>query len=268
MVAVIRRRLGLRAVGHAGTLDPFATGLLVVLIGRATRLARFVADTNKVYHAVVTFGTSTDTDDSTGTVVASRPPEAWPSRAVLESALHEMVGAVTQRPPAYSAKHVAGTRSHHLARRGVAVDLPPVPVTVHRLALVSWQAPDLGLEAEVGTGTYVRAIARDLGETIGVPAHCSALRRISVGPFTVGESVAPTEVGPEHVKSPAEMVAHLARVPIGPLDIVELSFGRSIAAASTGNAPVALVADDGRLIAVAVAMESRWQPVVVLEPAA
>lgn len=267
MVARVRRALGTRAVGHAGTLDPFATGLLVVLVGRATRLARFIESTAKRYEAVVRFGTATDTDDATGQPIAEHVPGRWPDDAAVDAALAELTGVIAQRPPAYSAKHVAGQRSHRLARRGVAGDLPPVPVTVHRLVRVAWRPPELALEAEVGKGTYLRAIARDLGERLGVPAHCQALRRTRVGPFEVGEAIAPEAVAAAALRPPASMVGHLPVEVVGPAGVRELGYGRPVPRTIAAAGPAALVADDGRLVAVGEAADEAWRPVVVLEPA-
>lgn len=270
VVATVRRALGTRAVGHAGTLDPFATGLLVVLVGRATRLARFIESTSKDYEAVVRFGTATDTDDATGQPVAERVPERWPDDAAVDAALAELTGVIAQRPPAYSAKHVAGQRSHRLARRGVAVDLPPVPVTVHRLERMAWRPPELALAAEVGKGTYLRAIARDLGERLGIPAHCQALRRTRVGPFEVGEAIRPEAVVPAAVRPAAGMVSHLPREVVTAAGVRELGHGRPVPRTLAAGGPAALVADDGRLVAIGEATEGSdaWRPVVVLEPAA
>jgi tRNA pseudouridine55 synthase len=267
-VAVVRRQLGTRAVGHAGTLDPFATGLLVVLVGRATRLARFVESESKRYEARFRFGSATDTDDGTGNVIASQPSGAWPSEAELDAALQRLTGLQEQRPPAYSAKHVAGRRSHELARAGVAVELPPVPVMVHALTRRGWEPPDLVVDAVVGKGTYVRALARDLGELVHVPAHCATLRRTSIGPFDVRDAVPPTEAQPQRVLTPAAMVSHLPHQLLDAAAVREVGFGRQVPRLVEADGPAALVADDGRLVAVATALEDRWQPVVVLEPAA
>jgi tRNA pseudouridine55 synthase len=265
-VAMVRRRLGTRAVGHAGTLDPFATGLLVVLVGRATRLARFIETTAKRYEATVSFGRATDTDDATGESVATGMPEQWPDTLAVDAALDGLTGLIRQRPPAFSAKHVAGERSHRLARRGVVVDLPPVEVMVHALRRVTWQPPELVVEAVVGKGTYLRALARDLGERLGIPAHCSGLRRTTVGPFTVEEAVAPADVDGDSLRSAAAMVRHLPGQVVDPAGVRELGFGRPVARTMADEGPAALLADDGRLVAIGVAVEARWRPVVVLEP--
>jgi tRNA pseudouridine55 synthase len=268
VVAVVRRQLGLRAVGHAGTLDPFATGLLVVLVGRATRLARFAEAAHKVYDAEVRFGIGTDTDDGTGAVIAEQEPATWPTRAEMDAQLAGFVGPLWQRPPAYSAKHVAGRRSHQLARQGVAVELPEVRVQVHALDCLEWAPPRLRLRATVGKGTYLRALARDLGATIGLPAHCSALRREAIGSFRVADAIGPQEVTRDAVRSPLAMVPDLSRLLLDDAARRDVGFGRSIARRDGGAEEVALVAADGSLVAVAEARGERWQPVVVLEPAA
>lgn len=268
MVAAVRRQVGTRAVGHAGTLDPFATGLLVVLIGRATRLARFVESEAKAYDAVIHFGTATETDDGTGAPTATVLPAEWPDASVVQEALAAMVGTHAQRPPAYSAKHVGGARSYALARAGRAVELASVPVTIHEASLRGWTPPDARVTLRVGKGTYVRAIARDLGEALGIPAHCAELRRTAIGPFTVDQAVSPAEVTGDAVRPAAEMVRHLPRVVLDAAGCREVSFGRAVAREAEMEGPAALLAEDGRLVAIAEAAEARWQPVVVLEPAA
>ncbi len=265
---MVRRTLGTRSVGHAGTLDPFATGLLVVLVGRATRLARFIEGAEKQYDTTVRFGQATDTDDSTGTVIRELAPVAWPDAAQMASALEAMVGKQWQVPPAYSAKHVEGTRSYALARAGRAVELAPVEVDVHALELVSWQPPELQLEARVGRGTYLRALARDLGDRLEIPAHCAALRRTAIGPFRVTEAVEPAALSADRLLAPAAMVAHLPAAVLSAEGGREVGFGRSVAQGEAVDGTGALLAEDGRLLAVAEGREGRWHPVVVLEPAA
>jgi tRNA pseudouridine55 synthase len=257
-----------RAVGHAGTLDPFATGLLVVLVGRATRLARFVESERKTYRATVRFGIATDTDDGTGAEVARLTPEMWPERTAIEAAAHAMLGTRLQRPPAYSAKHVDGRRAYDLARRGETVELAPVPVTIEQLDVVSWTPPDLVLDAVVGKGTYLRAIARDLGESLGIPAHCATLRRTSIGLHDAADAIAPQAVRAEALRTPAAMVAHLPRVVLDAAARRDVGFGRAVTREGDATGPVALVGEDGVLVAIAEAHEARWQPVVVLEAAA
>lgn len=267
-MAVVRKRLGTRSVGHAGTLDPFATGLLVVLVGRATRLARFIEGTEKRYEATVRFGSATDTDDATGTVTRHATPSEWPSRTGLEAAAAALVGPQLQVPPVYSAKHVDGTRSYALARAGKAVVLAPVEVMVHALELGEWLPPDLSITCRVGRGTYIRALARDLGTAIGIPAHCAALRRTGIGPFDVTAAVGPEAISAEALMSPAAMLRHLPNEVVDGAGARELGFGRAIGQQVTREGVGALIAEDGRLLAVAEGREGTWYPVVVLEPAA
>lgn len=265
---MVRKRLNTRSVGHAGTLDPFATGLLVVLVGRATRLARFIEGAEKRYDAVVRFGQSSDTDDSTGTMTDPVTPSAWASLAEVETATRTLLGRQLQVPPAYSAKHVAGTRSYALARAGHAVELPPVEVMVHGLDVTDWSPPDLRLSARVGRGTYIRALARDLGVRLEIPAHCAELRRTAIGPFLVADAVAPDAVTVDSLVTPARMLQHLPSEVVSVEAVRELGFGRVLPQQVACEGFGALVADDGRLVAVAEGREGTWFPVVVLEPAA
>jgi tRNA pseudouridine55 synthase len=189
VVAVLRRALGTRKVGHAGTLDPMATGLLVMLVGSATRLARFVEAGSKGYSARIVFGTATDTDDARGKVVAEAPvDEQLADRAYAAGAVAALVGEHQQIPPAYAAIKVEGRRSYELARRGEAPVLEARAVTVHRARLVRVEAgPPVtwDVDLEVSKGTYVRAIARDLGSAHATRAHLGALRRTRVGALSV-----------------------------------------------------------------------------------
>lgn len=240
----------------------------MVLVGRATRLARFIEGAEKRYDATVRFGRSTDTDDSTGTVTRELVPERWPDAVQVASALEAMVGKQWQLPPAYSAKHVDGTRSYALARAGRPVELAPVEVNVHALELVSWTPPELTLRARVGRGTYVRALARDLGSRLELPAHCGALRRTAIGPFDVADALVPAEMSAERLLAPAAMVAHLPAATLTADAGREIGFGRSVEQHDPIDGTGALLAEDGRLLAVAEGREGRWHPVVVLEPAA
>lgn len=185
VVQHVRRIYGERSIGHLGTLDPFATGLLVLLLGRATRLATFLDTEPKIYEAKIVFGTETDTDDKTGTAIRTAPT---PREADVRSAVGTLTGTISQVPPAYSAKSVDGTRAYDAARRGEPLDLPPVSVTVH-----GWEIRELGddsLSARItcSGGTYIRALARDLGRLTGSAAHLAALRRTRVGTFDVRDS--------------------------------------------------------------------------------
>lgn len=193
VVAAVRRRLtrGCR-VGHTGTLDPLASGVLALVIGKATRLSPFLTAGRKRYTATIAFGTSTTTDDRAGSVTARADATrlAALDAAAVHAALAGFLGTDPQVPPAHSAKRIAGHRAYDLARRGAAVDLPGVPVTAFALELTAWDGP--GRQAivalETSAGYYVRSLARDLGEAVGVPAHLSALRRTANGEFTLADA--------------------------------------------------------------------------------
>ncbi|HMN86580.1 MAG TPA: tRNA pseudouridine(55) synthase TruB [Bauldia sp.] len=182
IVASVKRLFGAQKVGHAGTLDPLASGMLPIALGEATKTVPFVQDSRKVYRFTVEWGVETDTDDAEGKPVATA--DIRPSREAILAALPAFTGEIMQRPPAYSAVKIGGERAYDLAREGETVEIAERPVTVHRLDLADM--PDAGhavFEAECGKGTYVRAIARDLGRALGCLGHVVALRRVSVGPF-------------------------------------------------------------------------------------
>ena len=191
VVAAARRALGERRVGHAGTLDPAATGLLVVLAGRATRLAQFVAPLPKRYRGTIRFGAETTTDDAAGEPVER--DDGWRARSDAEvaGAVAAVAARPTQVPPRVSARKVAGERAYRLARRGEAVALAATPVTITVLGCGALDrgSGELVLEIECGSGTYVRAVARDVGRELGSRAHLAALRRLAIGPWRVEDAV-------------------------------------------------------------------------------
>lgn len=263
--------LGTRAVGHTGTLDPFATGLLVVLAGRATRLARFVESQPKTYLATARLGVRTDTDDCTGTALQPfAPPHAahasgagTPDSAAVMSAMASLVGHHRQRPPQYSAKQIAGERSYRLARRGEMVDLAEVPVTVHAIDVLEYHWPDVAFRATVSAGTYLRALARDLGERLGVGAHLSALRRESVGALRVDAAVALDGISTATLLPPERVLAHLPVVSLDAGSRAAVAHGRAVPNATGTAGAVALLHAD-TLIAVAIAADGWLRPAVVL----
>jgi tRNA pseudouridine55 synthase len=185
VVQHVRRIYGERSIGHLGTLDPFATGLLVLLLGRATRLATFLDTEPKVYEATIRFGTETDTDDETGTVIRTAP---LPRESDVRSSIETLTGTISQVPPAYSAKSVDGTRAYDAARRGAPLDLPAVDVTVHSWNIRELRSETLSAVVTCSGGTYIRALARDLGRLTSSAAHLGSLRRTRVGEFDVGEA--------------------------------------------------------------------------------
>jgi tRNA pseudouridine55 synthase len=186
----VRRLTGIRRVGHAGTLDPLAAGVLLVCIGRATRVAEYLMAGHKVYRARVRLGISTDTYDAEGMVTSEAPVEV--DRAQVEAALSSFRGVIAQIPPVYSAIKHQGTPLHRLARRGVAVEQIPLKarqVEILRLELTAWEPPECTLEATCSSGTYVRALAHDLGQALGCGAHLSGLTRLASGRFHVEDAV-------------------------------------------------------------------------------
>jgi tRNA pseudouridine55 synthase len=181
-VASVKRLFGAQKAGHAGTLDPLASGALPIALGDATKTVPFVQDGEKLYRFTVRWGVETDTDDADGAPVAAS--DKRPDRAAILAALPEFTGEIMQRPPAYSALKIEGARAYDLAREGETVTLEERPVSIHSLTLVEMPDADHAvLEAACGKGTYVRAIARDLGRRLGTLGHVSALRRLKVGPF-------------------------------------------------------------------------------------
>lgn len=247
-----RRACGTRRIGHLGTLDPFAEGVLVLVLGRATRLARFAAAWPKTYEGVIRLGRTTTTDDVTGRTVAES--EAWRNVGAgdVERALGRFRGGYEQRPPAYSALKVDGERAYRRARRGESVALDARPVDVRELALLGFEPPDVRFRAVVGGGTYLRSLARDVGEALGCGAHLAALRRTAVGPFAIAQAVAPDALGPGDVQDAAVLVRDLPHRDLDATEREVVLHGRPIAAGNvqreTGN--VALFSD-GQLIAVA-----------------
>ena len=266
VVALARRSLGTRRVGHAGTLDPFATGLLVILAGKGTRLIRFVPVEPKVYEATIRFGTATDTDDLTGTAVHEAP---LPDPARIPAAVEALTGRITQIPPDYSAKHVGGTRAYTLARRGETPDLRPVEVNVHSWELLGSEADFLRARITCGTGTYIRALARDLGRLTGSAAHLAALRRTSAGPFDVANADTLQALRDGHfTRHPlSAALGDWPRQQLGEGDVQRVSRGMRVAAALPDATRAVLTDAHGALLAVAQRAGDSWQPQVVLADA-
>jgi tRNA pseudouridine55 synthase len=182
----VKRTLASGKVGHTGTLDKFADGLLVVLVGRALKLSTFFTNCNKRYEALVRFGAETDTLDIEGDVVAKASP---PSKEALETAIQRFLGPIMQKPPAFSAIHLDGKRACEFARSGLPVDMPPRPVTVYELTLQSYEPPLARISVLCSSGTYIRALARDIAVTAGSRAHLAALTRTESGQFKLADAL-------------------------------------------------------------------------------
>jgi tRNA pseudouridine55 synthase len=228
----VRRTLGVRRAGHTGTLDPFATGVLPICIGKATRLARFLASGEKAYRATMRLGYATTTDDVTGEPRSAPRPVAV-TRAQVEVASRAFVGEHLQVPPAYSAKRAGGRRLYELARRGVALDPAPVPVVVHALDVLALDGDRVELEVRCAAGTYVRALARDLGEALGTGGHLVALRRLRSGAFGEEGAVTWDDVslrGREALVPMAALLPELHAVTVTEEGRAALRHGRDLAA--------------------------------------
>jgi tRNA pseudouridine55 synthase len=281
VVASVRRLARQRRCGHTGTLDPFATGLMVICLGKATRLARFLSGTTKSYIATVRFGFSTDTYDRTGAVTGART-DSCPGLSELESALGGFLGVQQQHPPLFSAKRIDGKRSHRLARAGVDVKPAPARVTVLELALVDFQPPRARLAVSVSSGTYVRSLAHDLGERLGCGAHLEELRRTRIGPFTVDEAFTLDALSGlafqrrlhESLLSPADLLRELPRVSVSADAAMLLVHGRDVpegafeppSDARVASGPLRVCDEQGDLVSVATLHEETraLRPLVVV----
>ncbi|WP_375455374.1 tRNA pseudouridine(55) synthase TruB [uncultured Methylobacterium sp.] len=234
-VAVVKRAFNAKKAGHAGTLDPLASGILPIALGEATKTVPFVMDGRKAYRFTVAWGIETDTDDAEGRPVATS--DVRPTRAAVEAALPAFVGAIEQVPPRYSAIKIQGERAYDLARDGEVVELVARPVRIDRLAVVE-HAPDRTvIEAECGKGTYVRALARDLGRVLGCFGHVSALRRTRVGPFAEADAC---DVAGLDAAGPEGSVAHLQPVETALDAISSVSISRDMALRLMRGQPVIL----------------------------
>jgi tRNA pseudouridine55 synthase len=206
IIDTLRRTLGIRKIGHCGTLDPMATGLLLILTGRATRLAEIFGDHDKVYRGVVRFGTSTVSDDRQGKVL-ERLEDFQLIQGDLESAVAEVAARDWQVPPRVSAIKVGGVPHYKLMRQGRAdeVDLPRRSVQIHSLQLLNMTENEAEIEVHCGSGTYIRSIARDLGQILGIPSHLTALRRLGSGKFTLEGAISPDRLLWEDSSDPMGM---------------------------------------------------------------
>ncbi|MBZ5591803.1 MAG: tRNA pseudouridine(55) synthase TruB [Acidobacteriia bacterium] len=272
----MRRLAGTRKVGHLGTLDPMATGVLPLVVGRATRLAQFFMRSDKVYDARVRFGYSTNTYDGEGTAT-SDAVEPVLTRERLEQALHAFRGEFLLRPPPVSAKKVQGVPAYRLARKHIEVELKPVPVTVYELKLVEWESPEARLLAHCSAGTYMRTIAHEWGEAMGCGAHLSALRRLRAGDFSIEQAHSLDELTTlaSEGRLNEALIPASALLPEFPLVVVDdttaglvrqgRDFPVSPFRAGAGAQYVKAVSREGRLVAIGEAkLPHIYHPVVVL----
>jgi tRNA pseudouridine55 synthase len=263
VVAIARRALGTKRIGHTGTLDPFASGLLLLCIESATRLAEYLSGLPKTYHATARFDGRTSTDDATGEFISTS--EAWRSfnkEAVL-AAFQQQRGRILQTPSSFSAKKVAGQRAYELARRGEAVELAPVAVTVFELRITTIELPLVQFEVDCSSGTYVRAIARDVGAELGTGGYLTELRRTAIGPFDVARAVTMEALSDrrriaDQSIGMLDAVAHLPAVDVNEKEGAALRFGQVIARAAPPG--IIAVAHDRDLVAIALSDGEHIRP--------
>src|SRR4051794_40395552 len=217
--------------GHAGTLDPLATGVLVICVGQATRLIRFVQRMRKQYRATFLLGHSSETDDIEREVIAN-PNAIVPTRAMIEDVLPQFIGDIQQRPPTHSAIKIAGRRAYKLARKGAEFELAARTVTIHRIDLRRYEYPEFDLDIECGSGTYIRALGRDLGAALETAAVMSALERTAIGHFRIEQSISFDRLSPETLQQNLQpAVSAASELPLFKLSdaqIVEIRHGRPI----------------------------------------
>ena len=269
----VRKAFGTRRVGHTGTLDPFATGVLAVCVGKATRLSRFLMEGEKVYVAGVRLGFSTTTDDFTGEALG--PPQASaPERSVLEAACQRFVGPLEQVPPAYSAKRVAGRKMYELARTGKAIERAASRVFIHAIRLGAAIGDSFEIEVRCSPGTYMRALARDLGEALGAGGHLVSLRRTRSGEFGLEGAVPWDDLVPaarNRLIPMARLLSHLPAVRVAPEGLQALGHGQTLVARQllaalefSAGQRVRILDPTGELLALAVAENATLKPDVVL----
>lgn len=275
VVARLRKIYGQRRVGHAGTLDPDATGVLFVGLGRATRLLRFIQESGKSYRGTIAFGVSTTTLDAAGEVVDRRPMAI--ERAEVEAATRGFVGEIEQLPPMVSAVKVKGRRLHELARQGIEVERAPRRVRVDRFDVEEFAPgpyPTTTVVVDCSSGTYIRSLAADIGERLGGVAHLAVLRRLRVGSFDLSEARTLTEIERDPdgaVLEPITAMRDLERIEVDQEQSRAIAHGVTfpalvLAGEDAGPGPFAVVGPDGALLAVYERRRSALKPSVVLAP--
>lgn len=264
VVARVRRLVGERRVGHAGTLDPAAVGVLPVAVGLATRTVEYLADASKAYRAWIHFGIVTDSADRDGDIVATSDASHL-TLPILVPALDAFRGSISQIPPMHSAIKVDGQRLYHLARAGVQLDIEPRPVKIHDLQIVDWSPPVLCIDVECSKGTYVRSLARDLGEAAGTGAHLARLVRSRSGPFGIDHAVTLDELERQLGNSawgqiayhPDWVLQHLTAIVFGHQQSIDWGHGKSIAVPAVAGVTSAIRAYDAQGMWLGV---GQWEP--------
>ncbi len=264
-VQKVRKRLRTRRVGHSGTLDPIGTGLLVMGVGIATRFLKYLQLDPKVYVGEITFGITTNTHDAEGTVIAQRDISELNLEKIQESA-KKFIGEIEQIPPMYSAVKIQGERLYHKARRGEEVPRPPKRIHIYRFEISHYTPPVAHFILECGGGTYVRTLAHDLGEDLGVGAHLSALTRTRMGRFALEDACLPDDVEEHHILPLEEALAPMPLVELNPAQTTAVLHGQPVRIPLYPDAPYLGLKDHkGQFLAVARnAKEGIWQPESVI----
>jgi tRNA pseudouridine55 synthase len=253
-------------VGHMGTLDPLATGVLVLGIGEGTRLTELVQDMDKVYRAGILLGATSDTDDADG-IVTPTPSPSIPSPERLREELANWIGAIDQVPPDYSAVKVSGRRAYDLSRRGAKVDLASRKARIDSLEVVAYAYPHFELEVRCGKGTYIRSLARDLGERLGCGGLITSLRRLCIGPFTPALAISLDALAAEvhgRLLPLSLAVSQLPPLEVGADEILRLRQGQSIPRRALGDGKHALLTPAGIVVGIGQVEADRVQPVRML----
>ena len=263
VVGRVRRLSGVRRVGHAGTLDPLASGVLLVGLGRATRFIEYLVGLPKVYETTIRLGVATTTYDAEGEIVSERPVALTLDE--IAAALDAFRGPIRQRVPAFSAVKRDGQPLYKQARRGETPDLPERDVTIYELEMLAWESPDLTLRVAASSGTYIRSLAHDLGQALGPGGHITVLRRTAVGEFTTAEAVTLDALTPDNVAGflrPPEMaVAHLPRATFNDEEEARLGNGRRVAApGDVASGEAAAFGPGGRFLGIVAVEEGEWRP--------
>jgi tRNA pseudouridine55 synthase len=280
VVAKLRKILKTKRIGHTGTLDPFATGVLVMLVGKATRLAQFLDKDQKTYEATIQFGFQTDTGDNTGSPIsdlriANEEISSILQKTDWEDVFSDFRGEISQIPPMYSAKKIDGKKLYELAREGVEIERQPVNLTIHELELIenNLEANEVRIRVSCSAGTYIRTLGEDIGKKIGVGCHLSALRRISAGKFEIAKAITI-----DHLESIVEFgelksvlvsmntaISHIPEMKLSPENVKKIENGSKLESSIEdleGN--VRLVDNSGNLVAIGYCEENIVQPKIVL----
>jgi len=255
VVRAARKAVGSRRVGHTGTLDPFASGLLLLCVERATRLAEYLSARDKTYEAVARLGVITDTLDREGSVVEERNGWETLDRGGIEAVLERFRGEIDQVPPDYSAKKVGGEAAYRRARRGESVDLAPARVRIESLELTYLDLPRVGLRVTCSSGTYVRSLAHDIGQALGVGAHLVSLRRTAIGDLAVEralayESLPNAEEVAAAALSPLEALGHLPTLDVDDDAVARIMHGGSVTVLGNATSGTVVLSHAGSLIAI------------------